>query len=81
MASRHHVRTKIVIGAFSCSIVGLLIAIVMSWSMDGDAPPLHYMWLAVPLILYGLGVGAVNTCNQALSQKISRPASAVLPVP
>ncbi len=37
--------------------------------MDGDAPPLHYMWLAVPLILYGLGVGAVNTCNQALSQE------------
>ena len=70
--SGRHVITsgrKIVIGAFSCSIVGLLIAIVMSWSMDGDAPPLHYMWLAVPLILYGLGVGAVNTCNQALSQE------------
>ncbi|WP_341728478.1 MFS transporter [Brooklawnia sp.] len=59
----------IVIGGFCCSLVGLISVMVMAWFMDGDSPTLHYMWLSVPLILFGIGVGAVNTCNQALSQE------------
>ncbi len=70
--SGRHVITSgrtIVIWGFVCSIIGLVAAVAMSWLMDGDTPVLHYMWLSMPLILCGIGIGAINTCNQALSQE------------
>ncbi|WIY82606.1 MFS transporter [Propionimicrobium sp. PCR01-08-3] len=70
-AGRHVIEKgrAIVIGAFCCSVTGLLATIVMAQFIDGPDPELHFMWLSIPLVLYGIGVGAINTCNQALSQE------------
>lgn len=58
---------KIVVAGFGCSLLGVGGCIVLGQMMAGSGRP-SYLWLAVPLILLGLGVGAVNSCNQTLSQ-------------
>lgn len=58
----------IIIGAFGVYILGLLTTIVLAHFMDPAGAGISYWWMAVPLVLTGLGVGSINTCNQTLSQ-------------
>jgi MFS family permease len=64
---------KIVLGVFGCYVVGLIICIVLAQFM-GPGGAINPMWMAVPLILTGIGVGGFNSANQTLSQADIPPA-------
>ncbi len=60
--------------AFVVYLVGIIGAIVLAQFTGADGGPIHYAWLAVPLILTGYGVGVINSSNQTLSQQHIPPA-------
>lgn len=60
---------RIIVGALGIYLLGVLGAIVVAQFLDADGWQIHPLWLSVPLILSGLGVGAVNSANQTLSQE------------
>lgn len=60
---------RIVVWGFCLSLLGSLLLIAMSWFVGPQRSAFNFMWLAVPLAVSGLAVGAVNTCNQTLSQE------------
>lgn len=77
MWAGNHVLTRgrrIIVSALIVYLFGIVGAIVLGQFLDGEGVRIHYAWLAVPLVLVGLGVGAVNSANQTLSQEDIPPA-------
>ena len=60
---------RIIVAAFGVYLIGIIGAIVLSQFLDVEGIAIHPLWMAAPLVLCGLGVGAVNSANQTLSQQ------------
>lgn len=60
---------RIIVGGFVVYLAGLFGTIGLAQLLDANGTQIHPLWLSVPLILCGIGVGAVNSANQTLSQQ------------
>lgn len=59
---------RIIVGSFVVYLIGIAGCLAMTPFLDDLGPRLHYFWLALPLTLCGLSIGAINSANQTLSQ-------------
>ncbi len=59
---------RIIVGAFLVYLVGIGGCLAMTPFLDDFGPRLHYLWLALPLALCGVAIGAITSANQTLSQ-------------
>lgn len=65
---------RIIVGAFGIYIAGIVGCMVLAQFIDPAGAGLSFWWLALPLVACGLAIGAINSCNQTLSQVDIPPA-------